>query len=72
MSPHAYVHHVRLQFSQIPTESCAEPAEPDALSFAVLAHAIHAVIPVTRAHERQTVNSNIKAAVKGACAMFEQ
>ena len=48
-----------------------EPAQPHALAAAMFAHAIHAVVPVARADERQAVHAEI-GAVQPAAAMLEQ
>ena len=38
-----------------------EPAEPDALALAARADAVHAVVPVSRAHERQSMAADREA-----------
>src|SRR5579872_4491084 len=57
---------------KFPQNCVQEPREPDALSLAMLSDAIHAVVPVARAHQRQTVAAHIQAAVERSGAMFEQ
>ena len=48
-----------------------EPAEPDTLAFAQVADAVHAVIPVAGAHQRQAMFSNVQAAIQRAHAVFK-
>ena len=43
-----------------------EPAEPHALAAALVADAIHAVVPVARADERQAVRAVLQRAIDGA------
>ena len=49
-----------------------EPAQPHALAAAVLADAVHAVIPVAGADQRQAVRAHVERALESAPAMFEQ
>ena len=49
-----------------------EPAEPDALALAAGADQIQAVVPVSRADQRQAVAADRKALVEGPRAVFEQ
>ncbi len=48
-----------------------EPAEPDAFALAAGADQIEAVVPVSRADQRQAVATDRKALVKGPSAVFE-
>jgi hypothetical protein len=48
-----------------------EPAQPDALAAAVFADAVHAVVPVAGAHQRQAMHAEI-GAFESAAAMLEQ
>src|ERR1044071_4908081 len=47
------------------------PAEPYALPFSRRSDAVHAVVPVSRAHQGQTVASNRETAVERARTMLE-
>ena len=48
-----------------------EPADPDAFTFAVRADAVHAVVPVADAHQRQTMRAKAgERAVDGARAVL--
>ena len=49
-----------------------EPAQPDALALARLADAVHAVVPVAGADQRQAVRAGGEAEVEAARAMLEQ
>ena len=49
-----------------------EPAEPDALALALASDAVHAVVPVAGAHQRQAVAADGEAAVEGARAVLEE
>src|SRR5262249_18371338 len=49
-----------------------EPAEPDALALAALAHPVHAVIPVAGAHQRQAMRPRLQARIERKCAVVEQ
>ena len=49
-----------------------EPAEPDAFAAAVFADAIHAVVPVAGADQRQAVLRPCTARLRAAAAVFEQ
>ena len=49
-----------------------EPAQPHALAASSLAHPVHAVVPVARAHQRQAVRAHGKAEIEAARAMLEQ
>ena len=49
-----------------------EPAEPDALAFALFADAVHAVVPVARADQRQPVPAEREALIERQRAMLEQ
>jgi dTDP-glucose pyrophosphorylase len=49
-----------------------KPTKPDTFPFATFADAVHAVVPITRADERQSVfASEFHALVKSARAMLE-
>src|SRR5207244_1328234 len=48
-----------------------EPTDPDALAPAIVSHAVHAVVPVSRAHERQPVRADFEAPIERASAMLE-
>src|SRR5262249_39401312 len=47
-----------------------EPAVPDALTLAVGAYPVHAIVPVARAHQRQAVRPQLVAVLQGADAVF--
>ena len=49
-----------------------EPAEPDALAAAFRADAVHPVVPITTANQRQPVNAGREAAIDRAHAMLEK
>ena len=49
-----------------------EPAEPDALALAVRTDAVHAVVPVSRAHERQSMTPDREAPIEGPRAVLEE
>src|SRR5690606_19960175 len=50
-----------------------QPAEPDALALAAFADAVHAVVPVARAHKGQAKRAReFEALVEAAGAVFEQ
>ena len=49
-----------------------EEAQPDAFTFAVCAHKVHAVVPVTGAHERQAVLTGLEAFQNGSHAVLVQ
>ena len=49
-----------------------EPAQPHALALARLADAVHAVVPVSCAHQRQAVRAGGEREVEAARAMLEQ
>src|ERR1035437_2729038 len=49
-----------------------EPTEPDALALAPFADAVHAVVPITGADQRQPMAAESQALVEGAGAMLEQ
>ena len=49
-----------------------EPAKPNAFAFSRFANAVHAVIPVAGADQRQAVGAMGQAAIKGAGAMLIQ
>src|ERR1700732_4032089 len=59
-------------FCKFPQDCVQEPAQPDALSLAVLADAVHSVIPIPRAHEGKTMNADFQAASERARAVLEQ
>ena len=59
-------------FGKLPKNRVQEPAEPNAFSLAMLADAIHAVVPVARAHQWQAVAADRETAVQRARAMFKQ
>ena len=48
-----------------------EPPHPDALALAEVTDAIHAIIPVTRTHQRQTVRTHVQAPINSTQAMFK-
>src|SRR5208282_1356385 len=48
-----------------------EPSEPDALAFASLADAVHAVVPVARPEQRNTVDTDREASIERQRAMLE-
>ena len=49
-----------------------EPAEPDALALALLADAVHAVVPVAGTEEREPVHADREALVERARAVLEE
>ena len=49
-----------------------EPAEPDALSAAVVPDAIHAVVPIAGSHQREPMQADGEASVEGGRAVLEQ
>ncbi len=49
-----------------------EPAQPHALAAAVFTDAVHAVVPVAGADERQAVLAHVERAFESAAAMLEQ
>ena len=49
-----------------------EPAEPDALAAACDADAIHAVVPIAGAEQRQAVRADRQTRIERAHAMLEQ
>ena len=49
-----------------------QPAEPDALALPQLADPVHAVVPITCAHQRQSAIANFEAGIESARAMLEQ
>src|SRR5208282_3098163 len=48
-----------------------EPAEPGTLAFARLADAVHAIVPVARPEQRDSVDANRQAMVERPRAVFE-
>ena len=49
-----------------------EKSEPDAFALAVLAHQVHAVVPITRADERQAVLAAAEAPQNGPHTVIVQ
>ena len=49
-----------------------EPAEPHALAAAMFADAIHAVVPVAGADQRQSMLAHVQRAFETEAAVFEQ
>src|SRR5262249_31409391 len=49
-----------------------EPADPDALALATGADAVHAVVPVAGAHQRQAVRTEAQAVLQSANAVLVQ
>ena len=49
-----------------------QPAEPDALALAKFADAVHAVVPVAGADQRQSVRADLEAGIEPARAVLEQ
>ena len=49
-----------------------EPAEPHALAAAVLADAVHAVVPVAGADQRQAMLAHLERALEAAAAVLEE
>ena len=47
-----------------------KPTDPDALAFAAVPDAVHAVVPVARSHQRQTVRARLQTTIKRAHAML--
>src|SRR6266481_9120461 len=52
-------------------DSAKKPAQPNAFAFAPDANSVHAVIPITRTHQRQSVLAQIETAIDGPRAMLE-
>jgi len=48
-----------------------KPTEPDALAFAPVADAVHAVVPVAGSNQRKAVDAEREAVVKPARAVLE-
>src|ERR1700674_5644162 len=59
-------------FGKLPKNRVQEPAEPNAFSLALLADAIHAVVPITRPHQWQAVAANSKTSVQRTGTMLKQ
>src|ERR1039458_7798160 len=59
-------------FGKLPKNRVQEPAEPDTFSLSLLADAIHAVIPIARAHQWQAMAANRETSIHGTRAMFKQ
>src|SRR5207237_146165 len=57
---------------EVRQESEQEPAVPNALALSAAAHAIHAIVPVAGAHERQSVRSEAATMLQGAHAVLIQ
>src|ERR1700722_17369750 len=49
-----------------------EPAESDALAFALLADAVHPVVPVAGAEQRQAVLSDLQSMIDSSGTMLEK
>src|SRR3990167_6560418 len=49
-----------------------EESQPDAFAFTVMAHQIHAVVPVTGAHERQAVLAPPESSLNGSHTVLVQ
>ena len=49
-----------------------EPTQPDALAPPLMAHTVHAVVPVAGADQRQPVHTDREAAVERRGAVVEQ
>jgi hypothetical protein len=58
------------QFGKVLEHRQQEPAEPDAFTAAFRADAVHAVVPVAAAHERQSVSAESASVLDGAEAML--
>ena len=56
------------QRREVGDHAAQEPAQPDRLAAAFDADAVHAVVPVAAAHQRQAVRAHAQAAVDGARA----
>ena len=56
---------------ELPEDGVQKPTEPHAFAFTILANAVHSVIPVARAHQRQAVFSDLEAAIESTRAMLE-
>ena len=57
----------RNKFAHYPTQ---KPAQPDRFTAPFYANAIHAIVPIATAHQRQTMNANTQTAINGACRVF--
>src|ERR1700722_11289559 len=49
-----------------------KPAKPHTLAPALLADAVHAVVPIAVAEERQAMSAEGKTLIQSACAVFKQ
>src|ERR1700722_1714593 len=49
-----------------------EPTQPNTLSFSFQADPVHAVVPISSAHQRKAMTSGIQAAIERSRAVFEQ
>ena len=47
------------------------PAEPNALAASLSAYAVHAIVPIARPHQRQTMSAESPAVLDGTQAMFQ-
>src|SRR5216684_1145506 len=57
---------------ELPENRVQKPSEPDTFTLTVLADAIHAVIPVARSNQRETVASHCQAAIQCTRAMLKE
>src|ERR1700735_95094 len=55
-----------------PERHMQKPAEPHALALPAFADAVHAVVPVARAHQRQPMSAEAETGVEAASAMLEE
>src|SRR5580700_4301767 len=63
--------HIR-NLCKFPENRVKEPAKPNAFSLAMLADAIHTVVPIARPHQWQAMAANGETAVQCSRAMFEE
>src|SRR5882672_11189354 len=59
-------------FGKLPKNRVQKPTEPDTFSLPMLADTVHAVIPIARPHQWQTVASHRETSVYCASAMLKQ
>src|SRR5271157_3650099 len=57
---------------ELPQNRVQEPAQPNALALALLAYAVHPIVPVAGADQRKTVATDSEASVQRSGAMFKE
>jgi len=58
------------QWSKLDEHVVKKESQPDAFAASLVAHPVHAVIPVTPPHQRQTVFAEFESTLDGAHAML--